>query len=127
VLVFRDQEIDIHGQLNLARYFGPLHKHATTPIPRVGLEEVHGNNLRSASPTLPILYFVSVVYNDSSRRPDPATFSKLELWHTDVSYEIQPPSTTSLKIITGPEVGGDTLWSSGQVFNTTAWTGSKLK
>ncbi|KAJ7285146.1 hypothetical protein C8J57DRAFT_1290560 [Mycena rebaudengoi] len=95
VVFFRDQEIDIHGQLNLARYFGPLHKHATTPIPRVGLEEVH------------------VVYNDSSRRPDPATFSKLELWHTDVSYEIQPPSTTSLKIITGPEVGGDTLWSSG--------------
>ncbi|KAJ6513077.1 alpha-ketoglutarate-dependent sulfonate dioxygenase [Mycena sanguinolenta] len=92
---FRDQEIDIHGQLDLARHFGPLHKHATTPIPRNGLEEVH------------------VVYNDSSRRPDPASFSKLELWHTDVSYEIQPPSTTSLKILTGPEVGGDTLWSSG--------------
>ncbi|KAJ7903349.1 hypothetical protein B0H14DRAFT_3679612, partial [Mycena olivaceomarginata] len=96
---FRDQEIDIHQQLDLARqvesYFGPLHKHATTPIPRNGLEEVH------------------VVYNDSSRRPDPSSFSKLELWHTDVSYEIQPPSTTSLKILAGPEVGGDTLWSSG--------------
>ncbi|KAF7374759.1 Alpha-ketoglutarate-dependent taurine dioxygenase [Mycena sanguinolenta] len=94
---FRDQELDIHGQLDLARHFGPLHKHATTPIPRNGLEEVH------------------VVYNDSSRRPDPSSFSKLELWHTDVSYEIQPPSTTSLKILTGPEVGGDTLWSSGLV------------
>jgi sulfonate dioxygenase len=92
---FRDQEIDIYGQLDLARHFGPLHKHATTPIPRNGLEEVH------------------VVYNDSSRRPDPAAFSKIELWHTDVSYEVQPPSTTSLKILTGPEVGGDTLWSSG--------------
>ncbi|KAJ7455314.1 hypothetical protein B0H11DRAFT_2067619 [Mycena galericulata] len=95
VVFFRDQEIDIHGQLDLARHFGPLHKHATTPIPRVGLEHVH------------------VVYNDASRRPDPSTFSKLELWHTDVSYEIQPPSTTSLKVITGPEYGGDTLWSSG--------------
>jgi hypothetical protein len=41
-LVFRDQQIDIHGQLDLARHFGPLHKHATTPIPRNGLEEVHG-------------------------------------------------------------------------------------
>ncbi|KAF7312515.1 Alpha-ketoglutarate-dependent taurine dioxygenase [Mycena indigotica] len=95
VVFFRDQEIDVYGQLDIARHFGPLHKHATTPIPRNGLEEVH------------------VVYNDSSRRPDPASFSKLELWHTDVSYEIQPPSTTSLKVITGPEYGGDTLWSSG--------------
>jgi len=30
-----------------------------------------------------------------------------------VTYEIQPPSTTSLKVITGPEYGGDTVWSSG--------------
>jgi sulfonate dioxygenase len=52
------------------------------------------------------------VYTDSSRRPDPSTFSKLELWHSDVSYELQPPSTTSLKLLTGPEAGGDTLWSS---------------
>ena len=30
-------------QLELARHFGPLHKHATTPVPREpGLEEVHG-------------------------------------------------------------------------------------
>ena len=79
-----------------------------------------------------------MVYNDASRRPDPSAFTKLELWHSDVtttiisiwyhdmihyfnpkkkkkqvSYEIQPPSTTSLKLITCPEVGGDTLWSSG--------------
>jgi len=53
------------------------------------------------------------VYNDASRRPDTAAFSKFELWHTDVSYEVQPPSTTSLKVITGPEYGGDTIWSSG--------------
>jgi len=95
VVFFRDQEIDIHQQLELARHFGPLHRHATTPIPRIGLEEVH------------------VVYNDASRRPDPSAFTKLELWHSDVSYEIQPPSTTSLKLITCPEIGGDTLWSSG--------------
>lgn len=55
----------------------------------------------------------SVVYNDGSRRPDPSAFSKLELWHSDVSYELQPPSTTSLKVIEGPPYGGDTLWSSG--------------
>lgn len=55
----------------------------------------------------------TVVFNDGSRRPDPSAFSKLELWHSDVSYELQPPSTTSLKVITGPPYGGDTLWSSG--------------
>jgi sulfonate dioxygenase len=54
-----------------------------------------------------------VVYNDASRRPNPTAFSKYDLWHSDVSYEIQPPGTTSLKVITGPEYGGDTLWSSG--------------
>ncbi|KAJ4477359.1 alpha-ketoglutarate-dependent sulfonate dioxygenase [Lentinula aciculospora] len=95
VVFFRDQEINIHEQLDLARYFGPLHKHATTPIPKAGIEEVH------------------VVYNDHSRRPDPVSFSKLELWHSDVTYEVQPPSVTSLKVIAGPEYGGDTLWASG--------------
>ncbi|KAH7913227.1 hypothetical protein BJ138DRAFT_664491 [Hygrophoropsis aurantiaca] len=92
---FRDQELNIHEQLDIARHFGPLHKHATTPIPKEGLEEVH------------------VVYNDFARRPDSSAFSKLELWHSDVTYEVQPPSTTSLKVITGPEYGGDTLFSSG--------------
>ncbi|TFY74096.1 hypothetical protein EWM64_g9916, partial [Hericium alpestre] len=96
VVFFRDQELNIHEQLDLARHYGPLHKHATTPVPKQpGLEEVH------------------VVYNDASRRPDTSAFSKLELWHSDVSYELQPPSTTSLKIYAGPETGGDTLWSSG--------------
>ncbi|KAH6909157.1 alpha-ketoglutarate-dependent sulfonate dioxygenase [Coprinopsis sp. MPI-PUGE-AT-0042] len=95
VVFFRDQEIDINEQLDLARHWGPLHKHATTPITANGLEEVH------------------VVFNDSSRRPDSSAFSKLELWHSDVTYELQPPGPTSLKVITGPEVGGDTLWSSG--------------
>ncbi|KAF8259010.1 hypothetical protein EI94DRAFT_1780769 [Lactarius quietus] len=67
---------------------------AITPIPQEpGLEEVH------------------VVYSDSSHHADPTSFSKR--WHTDVSFELQPPSTTSLKMLTGPESGGDTLWSSG--------------
>jgi hypothetical protein len=41
--VFRDQEISIRELLDLHRHYGPLHKHATTGIPREpGLEEVHG-------------------------------------------------------------------------------------
>ncbi|KAF8529302.1 hypothetical protein BU17DRAFT_80534 [Hysterangium stoloniferum] len=97
VVFFRNQAINIHEQLELARYFGPLHKNASTGIPREpGLEEVH-----------------VVYYDAASKRPDPTTISKIELFHTDVSYEIQPPSVTSLKLITTPEVGGDTIWSSG--------------
>lgn len=44
-IVFRDQELSIHEQLDIARHFGPLHKHATTPIPKEpSLEEVHGQS-----------------------------------------------------------------------------------
>jgi sulfonate dioxygenase len=50
----------------------------------------------------------SVVYGDSSNRLDPTA----KRWHTDVSYELQPPSSTLLKMLTSPESGGDTLWSS---------------
>ena len=64
-------------------------------------------------PNIDLLLSPTVVYNDASRRPDPSAFSKLDLWHSDVTYEIQPPSYTSLKVIEGPEYGGDTLWSSG--------------
>ncbi|KAH9998848.1 alpha-ketoglutarate-dependent sulfonate dioxygenase [Russula compacta] len=109
VVFFRNQDLDIHEQLALARHWGPLHKHATTPTPKeAGLEEVH------------------VVYNNSSRRPDPNTFPRLELWHSDVSYELQPPSTTSLKVITGPETGGDTLWSSGYALYSSLSPGLQL-
>lgn len=32
-------------------------------------------------------------------------------WHSDVSYEIQPPGVTSLFLIEFPESGGDTLYA----------------
>jgi hypothetical protein len=32
-------------------------------------------------------------------------------WHSDVSYEAQPPGTTFLYIFDTPEVGGDTLFA----------------
>lgn len=50
-----------------------------------------------------------VVYQDSSKRVDPTG----NRWHTDLTYELPPPSTTALKMLTTPEFGGDTLWSSG--------------
>ncbi|KAL7269752.1 hypothetical protein RUND412_007568 [Rhizina undulata] len=95
---FRDQEdFTVEDQLELGRYFGVLHKHATTSMPRrPGLEEVH------------------VVYTDGNTKDQRALFTPSHLWHSDVTYELQPPSYTSLKILSGPPRGGggDTLWSS---------------
>ncbi|KIK33121.1 hypothetical protein CY34DRAFT_18577 [Suillus luteus UH-Slu-Lm8-n1] len=59
--------------------------------------------------------FTVIIYNDAARCPDASVFSKIEFWHSDMPYEIQLPSTTSLKVITGPEYGGDTLVSSDMV------------
>ncbi len=50
VPVFRDQDISIRELLEFHRYYGPLHKHATTGVPREpGLEEVHGPSPRFLS------------------------------------------------------------------------------
>jgi sulfonate dioxygenase len=55
----------------------------------------------------------TVVYTDKNARPDPYAFSRAELFHSDVTYEVQPPGPTILRLLTTPEVGNDTLWSSG--------------
>lgn len=39
-------------------------------------------------------------------------------WHSDVSYEQQPPGTTFLYILDGPDTGGDTLFvDAAQAYN----------
>ncbi|KAJ3316149.1 hypothetical protein HDU93_004585, partial [Gonapodya sp. JEL0774] len=92
VVFFRDQDINVDEQLALGRYYGPLHTHHTTGSPK-GYPEVH------------------VVYADEKSRDQFATgYPRLRLWHTDVSYERQPPGVTTLKQVTVPLVGGDTLW-----------------
>ncbi|KAF8417971.1 hypothetical protein EV426DRAFT_540010 [Tirmania nivea] len=99
VVFFRNQgDWGVEDQLALGRYFGTLHKHATTAIPKKeGLEEIH------------------VVYTDEKGADQSAWFPVGYFWHADVTYELQPPSYTSLKLLTGPPRGGggDTLWSSG--------------
>ncbi|KAF3385235.1 hypothetical protein F1880_003052 [Penicillium rolfsii] len=98
VVFFRAQkDFDIDAQRDLGRHFGKLHKHATTAVPKKkGLEDVH------------------VVYSGDNAGDNRALFSPSFLWHSDVTYEVQPPSYTSLKLLTGPPLGGggDTLWSS---------------
>ncbi|CAZ85788.1 unnamed protein product [Tuber melanosporum] len=98
VVFFRDQgDFEVGDQLDLGRYWGPLHKHATTSVPRKeGLDEIH------------------VVYHDANGLDQRALFTPTHLWHADVTYELQPPSYTLLKVLHGPPRGGggDTLWSS---------------
>lgn len=98
VVFFRDQHnLTIDKQRELGQYFGTLHKHATTSVPKRGdLDDVH------------------VIWADEKSRDQRAMFAPTFLWHSDVTYEIQPPSYTSLKVLTGPPIGGggDTLWSS---------------
>ncbi|KKY25757.1 putative alpha-ketoglutarate-dependent taurine dioxygenase [Diplodia seriata] len=97
VVFFRDQDdLDIDAQRELGAYFGQLHKHATTSVPRrEGLEDVH------------------VVFTEGAKDLR-SLFTPTFLWHSDVTYEVQPPSYTMLKLLTGPGRGGggDTLWSS---------------
>ena len=69
VVFFRDQhDLDIDAQRELTRYFGTLHRHATTSVPkRSGLEDVH------------------VVYADEQSKDQRANFAPTFLWHSDVS------------------------------------------
>lgn len=98
VVFFRNQKsFDVDAQRKLGAYYGNLHKHATTAVPKRGdLDDVH------------------VVYTDENSKDQRAMFTPTFLWHSDVTYELQPPSYTSLKVLTGPPRGGggDTLWSS---------------
>ncbi|CAN6620628.1 alpha-ketoglutarate-dependent sulfonate dioxygenase [Trichomonascus vanleenenianus] len=99
VVFFRDQkDLDIDKQLDLGRYWGKLHVHATTAVPKAwkekNLEEVH------------------VVYADDKRPPSQA-YTQTQLWHSDVTYELQPAAYTTLKLLDGPDEGGHTVWGSG--------------
>lgn len=100
VVVFRDQGLKDHSpeaQLQFTSHFGPPHVH---PI-AVNIE---------GFPAL------AVVYRDEERPGFTDHLVNIHInhtnWHSDVSYEKQPPGTTFFYILDGPEVGGDTLFLS---------------
>lgn len=114
VVFFRNQKnFGIEEQRALGRYFGRPHKHATTAVPRQeGLEDVHVVYTGEGSPDLRSLFSPTFLWHSdvSSPRYPRHTYTN----KAQVTYEIQPPSYTSLKVLTGPPRGGggDTLWSS---------------
>ncbi|CAK38041.1 hypothetical protein CBS63078_6710 [Aspergillus niger] len=98
VVAFRAQDfasLPIDKAVDFARYFGPLHIHPTSGSPE-GFPEVH---------------LVHRAAGDRSAQAYLQTRTTSVAWHSDVSYEAQPPGTTFLYILEKPEAGGDTLFS----------------
>ncbi|KAI1277401.1 hypothetical protein F5Y07DRAFT_398326 [Xylaria sp. FL0933] len=98
VIAFRDQDfkdLSIPDALKFGGYFGRHHIHPTSGAPK-GYPEIHLVH-RGAGDTISDQYFADRISSVA--------------WHSDVSYEQQPPGTTFLYILDKPEVGGDTLFA----------------
>ncbi|CAG8936000.1 unnamed protein product [Penicillium salamii] len=97
VVAFRDQDFasrPIQEVVDYAGYFGRHHIHQTSGAPK-GFPEVHlvhrGADDRTGAKFL-------------EQRTNSIT------WHSDVTFEKQPPGTTFLYFLDGPTTGGDTLF-----------------
>lgn len=98
VVVFRDQDfadIPIKDALAIGGYFGRHHIHPISGAPE-GYPEIHLVHRGSDDTT---------ANNFFEERTNSVT------WHSDVTYEKQPPGTTFLYLLDGPEAGGDTLFA----------------
>jgi alpha-ketoglutarate-dependent taurine dioxygenase len=95
VVAFRDQDfadLPIQEALDFGRYFGRHHIHPTSGAPE-GYPEIHLVHRNGSSSE-----FEGFLTGRNSSVG----------WHSDVTYEQQPPGTTFLYILDTPEVGGDT-------------------
>ena len=95
VVAFRDQDfadLPLHEAREWGGYFGRHHIHPTSGSPE-GYPEFH------------IVHRLGVKGEVDSFF---AGRNSSVAWHSDVSYEAQPPGTTFLYIFDSPEVGGDT-------------------
>jgi taurine dioxygenase len=81
-LVFRDVSIDDEGQQRFARYFGQL---------------------TTAHPTVPAVAGAPHVLPVDSEN------GRANHWHTDVTFVVSPPQASTLRSITIPPYGGETL------------------
>ncbi|EGS21234.1 putative alpha-ketoglutarate-dependent protein [Thermochaetoides thermophila DSM 1495] len=97
VVAFRDQDfvdLPIEQLLEFGSYFGRHHIHPTSGAPK-GFPEIHLVHRGAGDNTID-QYF--------------ANRTSTVAWHSDVSYERQPPGTTFLYVLEKPEAGGDTLF-----------------
>ncbi|WYZ34035.1 hypothetical protein EsH8_I_000311 [Colletotrichum jinshuiense] len=99
VVVFRDQDfkdVGVEKQKEFGRYFGPLHVHPVGAHVKNHLE-LHNIYLGPDNE-----------YRNRSKSNRLSTVG----YHSDVSYERQPPGVTLLTLLSVPETGGDTAWVS---------------
>lgn len=97
VVAFRDQDLadlPIQEALDFGGYFGRHHIHPTSGAPE-GYPEIHLVHRSGSNEE----FEVFLANRNSSVG-----------WHSDVTYEKQPPGTTFLIILDTPEVGGDTAF-----------------
>ncbi|KAI0131847.1 TfdA family taurine catabolism dioxygenase TauD [Xylariales sp. AK1849] len=98
VVAFRNQDfadLPIEDALKFGEYFGRHHIHPTSGSPE-GYPEVH---------------LVHRGAGDDGAEKFFQTRTSSVAWHSDVSYEQQPPGTTFLYVFDKPETGGDTLFA----------------
>jgi sulfonate dioxygenase len=98
VVAFRDQDfahLPIEKALEFGSYFGRHHIHQTSGAPK-GFPEIH---------------LVHRGADDRSGAEFLATRTNTVTWHSDVTFEKQPPGTTFLYLLDGPTSGGDTLFA----------------
>lgn len=94
---FRDQDfasLPIQEAVDYAGYFGRHHVHQTSGAPK-GFPEIH-LVFRGADDHTGTTFL--------EQRTNTIT------WHSDVTFEKQPPGTTFLYVLDGPSTGGDTLF-----------------
>lgn len=90
LVIFRGQEDFINASpdryLEWGRYFGRLHIHPTSGHPE-GVSELH------------------LVYREGNKSPDfyPKNRITSTIWHSDVSYELQPPGLTTFFLVSQRE------------------------
>jgi hypothetical protein len=89
VLFFREQAITVDQHKAFARNFGELHVH---PVLQQMADQGH--------PEI-------VVLESDARRPVVA-----DRWHSDVTFEREPPLGSILRAVEVPAAGGDTMWAS---------------
>ncbi len=89
VVFFRDQEIDVVQHKAFARRFGDLHFH---PVLQQMKDQGHPE---------------VVVLESDGDRPYVASG-----WHSDVTFEREPPMGSILRAVDVPAAGGDTMWAS---------------
>ena len=87
VLFLRDQPLAPEQLQAVASRFGPLFDHPAYPA-TPGADHVH-------------------VLESTAQAP-----SKIEVWHSDMTFSATPPAFTFLHGQVIPEYGGDTLWAS---------------